>query len=149
MKLSLKQASEQTGKSKQAIQQAIKKGKVSAAKNDNGTWEVDAAELFRVYRPLTDDVSGGVNQVDTKKLARVDDAWYQNLQLRVKELELELKIASKEKIFYEEQMTKLEAQRDEWQKQAQTLLLQNNQRMEDLQKKNGWARLFPGIMSKE
>ena len=51
MSLSAKQAAEQVGLSKQGIIKAIKQGKLSAAKDDNGEWQIDPAELFRVYQP--------------------------------------------------------------------------------------------------
>jgi len=49
MKLTLKQAAEQSGKSKSTIQRAIKKGKLSASKNEDGTYAIDPSELSRVY----------------------------------------------------------------------------------------------------
>lgn len=35
------------------ITRAIKSGKISASKNDTGGYEIDPAELFRVFPPLT------------------------------------------------------------------------------------------------
>ena len=49
MKLTLKQAAEQSRKSKSTIQRAIKKGKLSASKNEDGTYAIDPSELSRVY----------------------------------------------------------------------------------------------------
>lgn len=49
MSYSLKQAAEATGKSKPTILRAIQSGKVSAKKDDNGEWQIDPAELHRVY----------------------------------------------------------------------------------------------------
>lgn len=49
MSLSAKDAAEQVGMSKQGIIKAIRSGKLSAAKDDNGEWKIDPAELFRVY----------------------------------------------------------------------------------------------------
>ena len=66
MQLSAKEASEQVGLSKQALINAIRKGKVSAAKDENGEWKIDPAELFRAYPPA--------NQVDGKKSGSLDDA---------------------------------------------------------------------------
>jgi hypothetical protein len=51
MSLSAKQAAEQVGLSKQGIIKAIKQCKLSATKDDNGEWQIDPAELFRVYQP--------------------------------------------------------------------------------------------------
>jgi excisionase family DNA binding protein len=47
-KFSLTQAAKQVGKSKPTISKAIKTGRLSAEKVGNG-YEIDAAELFRVY----------------------------------------------------------------------------------------------------
>jgi len=49
MKLTLGQASKEAGISKPSLSAAIKKGRLSAYKNDAGTYEIDPAELFRVY----------------------------------------------------------------------------------------------------
>ena len=49
--LPIKEAAEQTGKVKQTILHAIHKGKLSARKNEHDIYEIDPAELFRVYPP--------------------------------------------------------------------------------------------------
>jgi len=48
MKFSLTQAAKEVGKSKPTISKAIKTGRLSAAKVGQG-YQIDAAELFRVY----------------------------------------------------------------------------------------------------
>jgi hypothetical protein len=52
MNYSLKQAAEATGKTKPTILRAIQKGKISAKKDEHGEWEIDPAELHRVYEPV-------------------------------------------------------------------------------------------------
>src|SRR5271165_2179257 len=47
--LTLYQAAKATGRTKATIQEAIKKGRISARKNDLGRYEIDPAELHRVY----------------------------------------------------------------------------------------------------
>lgn len=54
MAYSLKQAAEAAGKGKPAILKAIQSGKISAAKNANGEWQIEPAELHRVYPPASD-----------------------------------------------------------------------------------------------
>lgn len=49
MKLTLGQAAKEAGISKPSLSVAIKKGRLSANKNDSGVYEIDPAELFRVY----------------------------------------------------------------------------------------------------
>ena len=51
--------------SRAAIHKAIKAGRLSATKNDDGNYLIDAAELFRVYQPVTSTISKhSVNLVD-------------------------------------------------------------------------------------
>lgn len=71
MPYSLTQAAQAAGRTRQAIQQAIKKGHISATKNQFGEWEIEPAELHRVYPPnkpngasLTDDLSVADNEKD-------------------------------------------------------------------------------------
>jgi hypothetical protein len=49
MSYTLGTAAQATGKSRATIQRAIKNGKVSANKNEHGHYEIDVAELLRVY----------------------------------------------------------------------------------------------------
>ena len=47
--LTLGQAAKETGISKPSLSAAIKKGRFSAEKQENGQYKIDPAELFRVY----------------------------------------------------------------------------------------------------
>jgi hypothetical protein len=49
----LKEAAESCGRGKTAILKSIQKGRVSAKKNPLGEWEIDPAELHRVYPPVS------------------------------------------------------------------------------------------------
>lgn len=51
--LTLGQAAIETGMAKSAISRAIKSGRLSARKKENGSFEIDPAELFRVYPPAS------------------------------------------------------------------------------------------------
>jgi excisionase family DNA binding protein len=53
--LSLRDAAQQTGVSKSTIFRAIKSGRLSAARTDEGGFAIDPAELFRVYPPVAAD----------------------------------------------------------------------------------------------
>jgi Sperm tail len=55
MSYSLKQAAEATGKTKPTILRAIQLGKISAKKDEHGEWQIDPAELHRVYKPVSKD----------------------------------------------------------------------------------------------
>ena len=54
MAYSLGQAAKAAGISKTSLHRAIQKGRVSAAKNDNGSYEIEPSELHRVYPLVTD-----------------------------------------------------------------------------------------------
>lgn len=51
MQFSLSQAAKETGKGKSSIHRAIKSGRLSAQRQEDGTYSIDAAELFRAFPP--------------------------------------------------------------------------------------------------
>ncbi len=103
-------AAKVVGKTKSTITKAIASGKLSAIKNDNGAWEIDASELYRVYPP-TPLETVEIEQNDTLKEMGGNSK-------EIEALERLLKAA-------EEQIYDLKADRDEWRKQANQLLLTN------------------------
>lgn len=64
MPLSLQQAASATGKEKSTISRAIKSGRMSAVITESGTYQIDPAELFRVFPPKTapDENTGSMQQ---------------------------------------------------------------------------------------
>lgn len=52
MAYTLGQAAKATGLSKPTLSDAIKKGRISASKDDFGRYQIDPAELHRVYPPF-------------------------------------------------------------------------------------------------
>jgi hypothetical protein len=105
--LTAREAGEQVGKTRQAIIKAIRKGTISAAKDESGEWRIDPAELFRGYPPVSpvDDTSPATeNASDTAGLRR--------------EIEL-LRERLTEK---DEQIADLREDRDRWREQATRLL---------------------------
>jgi hypothetical protein len=68
---SLKQAADAVGRGKPAILKAIKSGRISAKKDDNGQWQIDPAELHRVYPARTvgnsSDTTTGERQETSKE----------------------------------------------------------------------------------
>ena len=49
--LTLGEAAREVGKTKTALANAIKGGRISATRDDKGQYQIDPAELFRVYLP--------------------------------------------------------------------------------------------------
>jgi hypothetical protein len=52
MSYTLGEAAKATGKSKAAISRAIKTGRMSAQRQDDGSFRIDPAELHRIYPPV-------------------------------------------------------------------------------------------------
>ena len=65
MHLSLGQAAKETGMDKSTISRAIKSGKLSATRKENGGYAIDPAELFRVFAPASKDTEQPVLARDT------------------------------------------------------------------------------------
>ena len=106
MKHSLGTAAIATGKSKTTIHRAIKSGKLSAFKNDDGAFEIDPSELHRVFEPVTYGVTGNTTMEQsvtpdvTALLAQEND--FLRLQLERerefnRDLQLMLKTESEER----------------------------------------------------
>lgn len=109
MILSASQAAKKTGKSVPTITRAIKSGKISAEKMGSGGYQIDAAELFRVFKPIDSDpnVKGNTSPPDTPTKQANDTLALRLLQEKVEALETALSDAKGE--------------RDEWRDQAKRL----------------------------
>ncbi|WP_062224522.1 hypothetical protein [Aureimonas sp. D3] len=57
MKLTLRQAAAEVGRSKSTLLRSIQSGRLSAERQDDGGYLIHPAELFRVYEPRTDAVT--------------------------------------------------------------------------------------------
>jgi hypothetical protein len=57
MAYTLRQAAEAVGKGKPAILKAIQSGKISGVKDSHGEWQIEPAELHRVYPPVSETAS--------------------------------------------------------------------------------------------
>src|SRR3546814_11016977 len=52
MGITLREASEKVGVTRQTLMKAIKTGRVSAEKSDNGEWRIEPVERSRVWPPV-------------------------------------------------------------------------------------------------
>jgi hypothetical protein len=91
MKLSLGQAAKETGLDKSTISRAIKSGKLSAHRKESGGYEIDPAELFRVFSPASQkpDPVALPPDIPTETLL-------ENRELRIRLEAAELRIRDKE-----------------------------------------------------
>ena len=103
---SMGEAARQAGVSKATIHRAIKAGKLSAAKKDDGSYMIDPAELFRAY-PL-------VKQAKTVAARR---------SVTLHETTSETPDMTRENAMLRERISELKEERDAWRNQAERLLL--------------------------
>src|SRR6266481_1812855 len=94
MHYTLGEAAKRTGLSKPTIQRAIKSGKLSALRNDDGSYAIDPSELERVYGDSP--VTGNSDRHETQNVTAVSsnetgglEAEVQHLRERLSSLELE------------------------------------------------------------
>lgn len=118
-KVGAQRAADLTGKSKSTIQRAMNSGKLSYEVDPNGRRLIDVSELERAFGLSQAEPGGnpgGQNAVEAelKRAAEMLDS--ERMRMRIRQLE--------DKIHtQEEQIEDLKNQRDQWQKQAQQVLI--------------------------
>jgi len=113
MAYTLGEAAKATGKSKATISKAIKNGRISAHKDETGTFHIDPSELHRVYPPSTSS-----EQMDTPEIT-IDMA---NNGGTIRELQARLEAAHERLSDKEAVIADLREDRDRWRQQATALL---------------------------
>ena len=103
--LSLSQAAKLLGKSKSTINRAIKTGKISATRHDNGSYSIDPAELSRAFdmEPPEGAKRRDLEPDETRLLERIEAL--EAMLSREREISVDLK-----------------EDRDRWRQQATALL---------------------------
>jgi hypothetical protein len=113
MAYTLGDAAKATGKSKATISKAIKSGRISAHKDEAGTFHIDPSELHRVYPPTVTN-----EQTETlKNSARGPD-----IDGTIRELQARLEAAQERLSDKEAVIADLREDRDRWRNQATALL---------------------------
>jgi len=118
MKLTLGDAAKATGISKGTLSKAIKSGKLSAERNEDRSFSIDPAELFRVFpkpvEPIKNERFETPNGVP-------------EIYLKMARTQIELEAVQKETASLRDTIADLRADRDAWRTQVerQTLLLQD------------------------
>ena len=77
--LSLAEAIEKTGVSRNTLIRAIKSGRMSGSKNEHGEYRVDAAELFRVFEPVSAEEGSAVSQPEPAAQSPMVEKLYKRL----------------------------------------------------------------------
>jgi hypothetical protein len=126
--LSLKDAAETVGMTKPALFKAIKSGRLSATRDDKGQYQIDPAELFRVYPPPK-----------TEPVTRNPES----LQLEIDGLRREIQQRDERFNDMRAQVDDLKTDRDHWRQQATMLLThQPTPAAAETPRPGLWRRLF-------
>jgi excisionase family DNA binding protein len=85
MGYSLGEAAKELGVSKPTVQRAIKAGRLSATRNDDGSYDIDPAELSRAFPPVTraSNVTPNLKQDETAGDTQVLQAEVEGLREQV------------------------------------------------------------------
>lgn len=65
MGMSASQAATAVGMTRQGIIKAIRTGRISAEKDQNGAWTIEPVELFRVYAPVNQNTATSAQPVES------------------------------------------------------------------------------------
>jgi hypothetical protein len=113
MVYTLGEAAKATSKSKATISKAIKSGRISAHKDETGTFHIDPSELHRVYPPT---VSSEHKETPANTPQKTD------INGTIRELQARLEAAHERLSDKEAVITDLREDRDRWRQQATALL---------------------------
>ena len=142
MVYTLTEAAKAAGRTRQAIQAAIKKGHISASKNQFGEWQIDPAELHRVYpvhKQTAANDGGNLILADAEKEAQIRE-----LRARLEALEeLKREIQSRNEQLQRER-DDWKQQADEWRMQAKALPAPEAAAQEPTAPKKGFLRRLFG-----
>ena len=124
MAYTLGEAAKAVGKSKATLSKAVKSGRLSAIKKDDGSFSIEPTELHRVYPP-TPPQTGNPEHKATPEATPVNTT-----EIRVLQAKLD---AARERI------SDLEEDREAWRQQATRLL---NSPPQQQATQGFWKRLF-------
>lgn len=113
MVYTLGEAAKATGMSKATISKAIKNGRISALKDETGTFKIDPSELHRVYPPTA---YSEQKETPTNTHASSD------IDGTIRELQARLEAAHERLSDKETVIADLREDRDRWRQQASALL---------------------------
>ena len=116
MSYTLGDAAKAVGKSKTTLHRAIKSGRISATKSEDGSYSIDPSELHRVFPPVT--------AVTPDDMFMRNDTEHQSNTLETLRIQLEMqeKERERERALLQETIADLREDRDKWRQQATALL---------------------------
>ena len=132
MSFTLSQAAKEVGKAKSSLFKAIKNGKMSALKNEEGQYQIDPAELYRVF-PCEQKNEQARTEENNGKTTLIEE--------KVKYLEREIG-------RLERTETDLREDRDHWRRQATALLTHQQPEQSAVQDQGRGQEKKKGIFSR-
>ena len=145
MKYTLGTAAKATGKSKSTLSRDIKCGKISATRRDDGSYEIDPAELHRVY-PAAERGTGSWNRAenDSEPHSEYHETRSLAAELAAVRARLEMIEAERERERSQllGQIEDVRQDRDHWRQQATALLTDQRRPQEAVERRAWWSRLF-------
>ena len=149
MAYTLGQAAKAVGKSKSAISKAIRNGKISTQMNAHGQYQIDPAELFRVWEPRQNDDSKETVSMETGRSLVNTDLLIQlgQLKTKVEALEEQTSLLKDERNNLRERLDQSEDERRRTQAQLTALLTERRQKEETPappQPQGFWQRFWRG-----
>lgn len=121
-KVGAQRAAELTGKSKSTIQRSMNSGKLSYELDSNKRRIIDVSELERVYglksagKAATSSAAPATSSVEDELKKAADMVEMERMKMKIKMLEDQVEMTSTN-------LEDMKAQRDQWQKQAQQVLI--------------------------
>lgn len=106
-------AAKATGKSKATISKALKSGRISGHKGDDGVFHIDPSELHRVYPPISQSERQETPESQPENT---------HTSILVRELETRLEAAQQRLTDKDGVIDDLREDRDRWRQQATSLL---------------------------
>lgn len=132
--MTLGEAAKATGKSKTTIGKYIKNGKLSVISKSENSYQIDPSELFRVFTPIDSQPYCKGGQSQTPKMNPDNPLKNSDLENEIEILKIKLEAEIKRADI-------LEIEKNDWKKQAQTLLLNSPQKPVERDKK--FLGIFP------
>ena len=143
-KLSLNKAAKEAGVAKSTLLEALNSGRMSASKNDKGHWQIDPAELFRVFQKTGSTEQKEPKQTPSEALQKTTENGA--LEIEVKMLREQIERMDTERERERAQLTdQIDALKEQAERQSadhrQALSALTDQRGREQPKRGLWARL--------
>ena len=147
MKYTLGTAAKATGKSKSTLSRDIKGGKISATRRDDGSYEIDPAELHRVY-PAVERGTGFWNRTENETAPSSEHPETGSLAAELAAVRARLETIEAERERERSQLLgqieDVRQDRDHWRQQATALLTDQRRPSAAMERRSLWSRLLGG-----